>query len=30
MESAGFSTEESKLLGDKTKTLYLIGKKNNE
>ena len=27
MESAGFSIEESKLLGDKTKTLYLIGKK---
>jgi ubiquinone/menaquinone biosynthesis C-methylase UbiE len=29
MESAGFSIEEAKLLGDKTKTLYLIGKKNN-
>jgi ABC-2 type transport system ATP-binding protein len=29
MESAGFSIEESKLLGGKTKTLYLIGKKNN-
>jgi ubiquinone/menaquinone biosynthesis C-methylase UbiE len=30
MESAGFSIEEAKLLGDKTKTLYLIGKKNNK
>ena len=29
MESAGFSIEEAKLLGDKTKTLYLIGQKNN-
>jgi ABC-2 type transport system ATP-binding protein len=29
MESTGSSIEESKLLGDKTKTLYLIGKKNN-
>jgi ABC-2 type transport system ATP-binding protein len=28
MESAGFSIEESTLLGDKTKTLYLIGKKS--
>ena len=28
MESAGFSIEEAKLLGDKTKSLYLIGKKN--
>lgn len=27
MESAGFSIEESNLLGDKTKSLYLIGKK---
>jgi ABC-2 type transport system ATP-binding protein len=27
MESAGFLIEESKLLGDKTKSLYLIGKK---
>jgi ABC-2 type transport system ATP-binding protein len=29
MESAGFTIEESKLLGDKTKALYLIGKKIN-
>jgi len=29
MEAAGFTIEESKLLGDKTKALYLIGKKNN-
>jgi hypothetical protein len=29
MESAGFTIEESKLLGNKTKALYLIGKKNN-
>jgi len=28
METAGFSIEEAKLLGDRTKTLYLIGKKN--
>jgi len=28
LESAGFSIEDAKLLGDKTKTLYLIGKKN--
>jgi len=27
MESAGFTIEQAKLLGDKTKTLYLIGKK---
>jgi ABC-2 type transport system ATP-binding protein len=29
METAGFTIEESKLLGDKTKALYLIGKKIN-
>jgi ABC-2 type transport system ATP-binding protein len=29
MESAGFTIEESILLGDKTKALYLIGKKIN-
>ncbi len=29
MESAGFSIEEAKILGDKTKALYLIGKKNS-
>ncbi len=28
MESAGFSIEESKLLGNKTKSLYLTGRKN--
>lgn len=28
MESAGFSIEESKLLGSRTKSVYLIGKKN--
>ena len=27
MESAGFSIEESKVLGDKTKSLFIIGKK---
>lgn len=28
MESAGFLIEESKLIGSKTKSLYLVGKKN--